>query len=512
MGSLSTIDQAIVLLSLAATLVIGLWVSVYNRTGREFFLAGRTLPWWAVALSLAVTDLGGSHAMHFGGTVSQFGLSAANREWIGCVPAMIVAAFVIVPHLWRSGATTIPEFLERRFDGRVRTAIGACWVISLACQLAILFVLCGRMMQTLAHWPVTGTIIGLGMFVCVCAWLGGMAVVVYAGALRSLLLIAVCACGVIVGLLDAGGWSALRNEVLTHEAHLEKQQAANDPLALVEPLDASSPFPWTGILFGFALVMGPTYWMTDQTVMQRMLSARSDFEAKAAFSYAAVFRTLISASLAVLGLMAVAHYRSAANPERALPVLVNFVMPGALKGLFVAGFLGALMSGLEVRLNAAAALFTNDVYLRWMRPAADERRLLWIGRIITVALTVFAVWCALFFGSHASRVEVFLPMLMIVFHVPAFAVLLSGLFTRSANRYGALAGFLGGVLTAATLFFTNGSATQAPFAWQPSHGALVAFSVWTFLISGMVTAIVSYATQSDPAEKQQFALGLKEAV
>src|SRR5262245_10700746 len=112
---LGVLDYLAILLYLAANLWVGLWVARRLRGGQDYFLGGRKLPWWAVGMSLVATDIGGTDIVSGGGSAYRHGLAMANFEWIGCVPAMIVAAFVFIPHFWRLGITTIPEFLERRF-------------------------------------------------------------------------------------------------------------------------------------------------------------------------------------------------------------------------------------------------------------------------------------------------------------------------------------------------------------------------------------------------------------
>src|SRR5210317_263300 len=115
-GHLATLDYAILLVYLAGTVVLGLYIGRRVKTGKDFFLAGRNLPWWAIGMSLVATDIGGTDIIGVGGAAYTYGWSVSNFEWIGCVPAMIVAAFIFVPHFWRIGVYTIPEYMERRYN------------------------------------------------------------------------------------------------------------------------------------------------------------------------------------------------------------------------------------------------------------------------------------------------------------------------------------------------------------------------------------------------------------
>ena len=112
---------------------------------------------------IVTSDIGGTDLIGVGGMAYRYGLAVGNFEWIGCVPAMIVAAFVFVPHFWRCGVTTIPEFMERRFDVRVRTVVAACWVVFMACNLGVMLLASAKLMLSLAAWPVPLTILLLAI-------------------------------------------------------------------------------------------------------------------------------------------------------------------------------------------------------------------------------------------------------------------------------------------------------------------------------------------------------------
>ncbi|HID23268.1 MAG TPA: sodium transporter, partial [Planctomycetaceae bacterium] len=108
-GALTGIDYVVLLLYLASTLALGLAIGRRVRSQQDYFLAGRRLPWWAIGMSLVATDIGGTDIIGVGGAAYSYGMAVGNFEWIGCVPAMIVAAFVFVPFFWRTGIYTIPE-------------------------------------------------------------------------------------------------------------------------------------------------------------------------------------------------------------------------------------------------------------------------------------------------------------------------------------------------------------------------------------------------------------------
>ncbi|GIX04003.1 MAG: sodium:solute symporter [Planctomycetaceae bacterium] len=507
MGQLTWLDHAFIMAYLLFTLAIGAWVSVYVRTGREFFLAGRTLPWWAVGVSLVATDIGGTDLIGVGGAAYRYGLVVANFEWIGCVPAMIVAAFVFIPHLWRCGVTTIPEYLERRFDGRVRLAVALCWVVFMACNLGVMLLASAKLMQELVGWPVARTIWFIGVFVWFYTWSGGLAAVVYTDVLQGLVMMGGCAALVIAGMWELGGWQNLVHQVhaavSTSPRHL---LAPHDYFRLVLPVDTSSPFPWPAILFGLAFIISPAYWMGNQAIVQRALGTRSVYEARAAYVWGALLKNLIPFLIAIPGLMAIALIPDLPDADAALPTLIGRLLPAGMKGVFIAAFLAALMSSVDSYLNSASTLLTHDVYRRWLRPQADERRLLWVGRWLTVLLTGWGIFFAFQLQHWNQGIYAIFQTLMSFFNGPAFAVLLAGVLFPQVNRHGALWGFWAGVITAMLLFLWNHPYVCGWFGWQPLfqiEEPFLYYSIWAFIMSGLVMSVTSYLTPADDSDKRQ---------
>ena len=151
-SSLTALDLAVVMAYLVGTIGLGLYISGSIKTGRDFFLAGRTLPWWAVGMSLVATDIGGTDIIGVGGAAYKHGLAVGNFEWIGCVPAMIVAAFLFVPFFYRTGIYTVPEFMERRYNAGMRSALAACWLVFMACNIGVMLLASAKMMHQTFGW------------------------------------------------------------------------------------------------------------------------------------------------------------------------------------------------------------------------------------------------------------------------------------------------------------------------------------------------------------------------
>lgn len=502
--SLTLPDYIVIGLYLVGTLLMGGWIGRRIQSGSDYFLAGRSLPWWAVGMSLVATDIGGTDIIGVGGAAYAHGLAVANFEWIGCIPAMIVAAFVFIPFFYRTGLYTVPEYLERRFDFRTRSLLAVCWLIFMACNLGLMLLASGKMMTQTFGWDIEWCLWATGILVGFYTVMGGLAAVVYTDVIQCAVMIAGCLLVLVLGLVDVGGWDGLQSK-LTDLEHRT---------TLIVPVEAASPFPWPAILFGLTFILSPAYWIGNQAIVQRSLGARSEFEAKASYIWGAVLKNLIPIIIAVPGLIAAVRYPDLKGGDAAFPRLVSDLLPAGLRGVFVAGFLAALMSSVDSYLNSAATILCRDLYLRFVRPDADEQRLLRVGRWTTIGLVGWAIGFAyaLLQASEESGIYSIFQTLMAFFQGPALAVLMLGIFWRRATGTGALAGMLCGIVASIGLFVLSRPSVTDALGWPPLFeipDPFLYFSVWAFLVSGIVTVVVSLLTPSEPAEKQQYVLSLR---
>ena len=497
-----------ILAYLAATVLLGVTIGRRIRTGKDFFLGGRRLPWWAIGMSLVATDIGGKDIIGVGGAAYDYGLAVGNFEWIGCVPAMIVAAFVFIPFFWRTGVYTIPEYMERRFNQGVRTSLAVCWLIFIACSLGVMLFASGKMMSELFGWEITAcmliTAVLAGLYTCV----GGLAAVVYTDMIQCTIMIGGCFLVLVIGLVELGGIDGMVTKIETRQQEISRDGDGGERMertSLILPVDTGSPFPWTGILFGLTFVLAPAYWMGHQAIVQRSLGAKSEFQAKASYIWASLLKSLIPIVIAVPGLVAFALDPQLVDGDRAVPMLVSSLLPTGLKGLFLAAFLAALMSSVDSYLNSGATILSHDIYRRYIRRAASDEHLLIVGRLTTLVLVV---WAAAF-GLTVSRMEgtgiyAIFQTLLAFFQGPALALLLTGVFWKRANGTGALAGFLGGVATAILLFALSQESVVTRFSLAPLFQIsepYLYFSVWAFLVSTALIVLVSLLTKPETEEK-----------
>ncbi len=524
---LNLLDYLVIALYLIGTVVLGLKIGAKVSGGADFFLAGRQLPWWAIGMSLVATDIGGTDIIGAGGAAYRHGLAVANFEWIGCIPAMILAAFVFIPWFYRAGVSTIPEFIELRYGLPPRIILACCWLIFMACNLGIMLLASARLMSSMLGWDPQLCILVTAGLVGIYTCAGGLAAVVYTDVLQCIVMIAGCLLVLAVGMAKVGGISGLQAAIEQAEqrrAAMTQQtteasstppapvtsatsagwpDAAASRMSLILPADTPTPFPWPGILFGLAMILSPAYWIGNQAIVQRSLGARSEFEAQASYVWGAVLKNIIPLIVAIPGLIAFALIPDLPDGDTAIPRLVTEVLPAGARGIFIAAFLAALMSSVDSYVNSAAALLCKDLYQRLLRPAATDEQLLRIGRIATALLVLWAILFAeiLMRIDQGSGIYVIFQTLMSFFQGPAFAILLLGILWKRATALAATIGLLTGISTAISLFALNQPAVCSLLQIRPLFrisDPFLYFSIWAFIVTVLVMVAVSLL--SKPAQ------------
>jgi SSS family solute:Na+ symporter len=481
---LSGIDYFVVIMYLVGILVLGLYFARFVHSADDFFLSGKSLPFWAVGMSIVATDISAMDFVGVAGQSYRFGVSVGNFDWLGSVPAMLLAAFIFVPYFWKAGLYTIPEYLGRRYNDGVRAVASMTWIIFFALDLGVLFWATAVMLEPLMGWEPWLSILVTAIVVGLYTFLGGLTAEVMNDVVQMIVMFVGGATVVVVGLYHAGGWGGLTDKIAA------MGDAYRNHFELVQPADTKTPFPWTGILFGLTLVMSNAYMIGNQAIVQRCLAAKSVWHAKASMLAGAFFKMFIPMLVMFPGLIALAMYPGIEDGDQAFPTLVKNLLPPGLRGLLFAGLLAGLMSTIDSILNSTATLWTKDVYQRFLKKDASDHHYLIVGRLATVILLIFGVLTSplskLFPGIYVA-IQTFLSF----FQGPAFSVLLLGMFWPRATQWGGLVGLIGGISISVLLYIFKGRlfTIEAPFLY---------ISWWSFVAGALLNVVVSLATRPHP--------------
>ncbi|MEK7992704.1 MAG: sodium/solute symporter, partial [Planctomycetota bacterium] len=310
---LSGIDYFVVIMYLVGIMVLGLYFARFVRSADDFFLSGKTLPFWAVGMSIVATDISAMDFVGVAGQSYRFGVSVGNFDWLGSMPAMLLAAFIFIPYFWKAGLYTIPEYLGRRYNDGVRAVASMTWIIFFALDLGVLFWATAVMFEPLMGWKPWFSILVMAIVVGLYTFFGGLTAVVMTDVVQMIIMFVGGATVVVVGLYHAGGWGGLTDKIAA------MGDAYKNHFELIQPADTQTPFPWTGILFGLTLVMSNAYMIGNQAIVQRCLAAKSVWHAKASMLCGAFFKMFIPMLVMLPGLIALTANLGIDDGDQAFP-------------------------------------------------------------------------------------------------------------------------------------------------------------------------------------------------
>jgi SSS family solute:Na+ symporter len=509
-----------------------------QKTSDEYFLAGRNLGWLIVGASIFASNIGAEHLVGLAGSGATDGVAMAHYElhaW-----CLLVLGWVMVPFYMRSRVFTMPEFLERRFSPTARTILSLISLVAYVLTKMAVGIFAGGIVFSVLLPEIN--IMGLDSFwvgsilVIVITGLytvlGGLKAVAYTEAIQTFVLIVGSALVTYFGLKALGGWGQLRAIVGGEMFNLWKPLVPAGVQATWAPIKEAGRmawyfndnYPWIGMLF-CAPIIGLWYWCTDQYIVQRVLGAPNQRQARRGSIAAAFFKLLPVFIFIIPGMIAFALAKSGlnqplqqelfgaggelirANAQKAFPMLVAQVLPIGIRGMVVAGLLAALMSSLAGAFNAASTLFTMDFYQR-LRPKVTQERLVWVGRVATgVMVLIGLLWIPVIRGGRG--LYDYLQGVQSYLAPPIFVVFFFGVFMKRLNAKGCLAalttGFSLGLFRLAVdtpVKLSSGfSYAEGSFLWVVNHIFFQYYSLIIFLVSVVVMIVVSYLTEPPSYDK-----------
>ena len=444
--ALTALDWGIIGTYAVLVIVIGVAVTRKVDSADELFLAGRSLGFAAVGLSLFASNISSTTIIGVAGAAYQHGISVAHYELMAALILVFMAIFTL-PVFMRARITTIPEFLEKRF-GRF-----ACRYVSAVTIFLSIFVdTAGSIyagvlvLQTLIPGiPFLPACIAFAAFAGAYTAFGGLRAVVYTDVLQAIILLAGTAAIAynVFGQFDFS-WSAAMAAI------------PSEKLSLIRPLDDPA-LPWIGVLVGLP-ILGFYYWGTNQYIMQRVLGARSLDHARWGTMLAAALKLLPLFLFAIPGALAFALLPDLADGDQVFPTLIVTYLPAGLVGLTLAGLIAAIMSTIDSTLNAASTLVVHD-FVRPRESELSSRRVLMLGRLTTLLFVVIAAFWSLVIRDFPGLFN-YIQQVFSLAVPPIAVVFLLALFWQRMTTAGAIS----------TLVFGHGVGI-AILVWKISSNA-----------------------------------------
>ncbi len=443
---------------------IAIWSAKQKQeTSTDYFLAGRDATWLAIGASIFASNIGSEHLVGLAGSGASSGMAMAHWEMHGWL--ILILGWVFVPFYSRSKIFTIPEFLEKRYNKESRSFLSIISLVSYILTKVAVTVYAGGIVfkEVFGIESIFGidffwiSAVGLVILTGIYTILGGMKAVLYTSLLQTPVLLIGSIAVLIIGLIKAGGWSQVMEICRAVPVNADGDTMVNLIRSARDP-----EYPWTGVILGSAII-GFWYWCTDQYIVQRVLSARDQTQARRGTIFGAylkltpVFIFLIPGMIAyALAQQGIIHLPSS---DSAFAVLVKELLPIGFKGLVVGGLLAALMSSLASLFNSSATLFTVDFYKKF-KPQAPEKELVRVGRIATAAVVILGIlWIPVMKGL-GKVLYAYLQDVQSLLAPGIAAVFLLGVsskkITSKAGITGLVTGFVLGMLRLGLRVFQEG--------------------------------------------------------
>ncbi|MCB1168781.1 MAG: sodium/solute symporter [Leptospiraceae bacterium] len=447
------LDLSLIIAYLVGLIIFGIYISRGVKSGSDYFLAGKSLPFWVIGMSIIGTNIGSNDYVGSAGNAYEIGLAQANFEWIGAIPAMVLGAFLFLPYYWRAGVYSIPEYLGKRYDERTRFLSGIIFTAFSFVIVGVFLWATALMLHTYLGWSHWVGILVTGVVVGFYTISGGLKAVTYSDTVQLVIMFGGSLGVAYFGIEQAGGLDSFFQKLTTEHP---------DKLRVFLPADHPD-FPWPGVLLGLAMVLSPAYWCANQAVLQRTLAARTQWDSQASMLFAAFAKTFIPLLIILPGfLVLVLSAEPLADKDQALPWIIKNVLPPGLSGLLFVAFIAALQSSVDSTLNSASTMFTRDIYGVWkanFRRAGKEEAAetearesleLRMGRWVTFAGLIFGMAFAPVTGKFGG-IYTFIQESLALFQGPVLAILTLGILSRRPTPSGGFMALLLGILVAALL-------------------------------------------------------------
>lgn len=482
---------------------VGLWVSRTKKgeikTSEDYFLASKSLPWWAVGASLIAANISAEQFIGMSGSGFAIGLAIASYEWMAAITLIIVGKYFL-PVFIEKKIYTIPEFLEVRYNKNVKTILAVFWIgLYIFVNLTAVLYLGALAIETIMGIPMWYGVIGLGLFAAAYSLYGGLSAVAWTDVIQVIFL-------VLGGLFTT--YIAL--DMVTDGGVIDGLKyvfnAAPEHFNMI--LDNSHPeylnLPGIGVLIGGLWVANLYYWGFNQYIIQRALAAKSLKEAQKGIVFAAFLKLIIPLIVVIPG---IAAYVIANDPEiiarlgndalvnipsldqadKAYPWLLKF-LPNGVKGIAFAALAAAIVSSLASMLNSTSTIFTMDIYKPYINKNYTDKNLVTVGRISAAVALIIAMLIAPMLGGIPQAFQYIQEYTGLV-SPGILAIFILGLFWKKTSANAAIWGAILALPVALLFKFT----TSLP--WMDQMG-------YTFLVVASLMVLISLISNKGESDKK----------
>jgi SSS family solute:Na+ symporter len=530
---MQTLDWIVVAVYFLFILGLAWWVIRQAKdNASDYFLASRNLGFFVIGASIFASNIGSEHLVGLAGSGATDGVAMAHYElhaW-----CLLVLGWVMAPFYMRSKVFTMPEFLEKRFSPSARTILSVISLVAYVLTKIAVGIFAGGIVFSVllpemnflgmdSFW--IGSILVI-LFTGVYTILGGLRAVAYTEAIQTIVMVLGSILVTLFGLHALGGWNELRAIIGSEMFNLWKPLVPTGMEGTWAPVREAGRmawyfndnYPWIGMLL-CAPIIGLWYWTTDQYIVQRVLGAPNEQQARRGTIVAAFLKLLPVFIFIIPGMICFGLAKSGKiaaiqqtffgpdgqllrdQAQQAFPLLVAYVLPVGIRGIVVAGLLAALMSSLAGVFNASSTLFTMDFYSK-LKPLATQHQLVWVGRFATAVMVFIGLlWIPVIQGGkglydYLQGVQAYLaPPIAVVFFLGVFIKRMNTKGCLSALIVGFILGIFRLVVDTPVKLFDGFSYAQGSLLWIVNNTYFQYYSLLITVICVVVMIAVSYGSE-----------------
>jgi SSS family solute:Na+ symporter len=498
--SLAPVDMVIIVIYFVFCLGIGFYLKKYASTGEDFFMAGRKMTAWIAGLSFISANLSSLETMGWSAMAYQYGMLGAHAYLIGAIPAILFLAMVMMPFYYICKTHSVPGYLKLRYGEGARSIAGISFTFLTVMVSGSSMFAMAKILHLLLGWNMNVSIWVSSLTVAVYVTLAGLLSAVFNEVLQYFLIWAGSLLIPILGIIHAGGWSGMMAKIKVNAPIIHPNIGANaDFTTLWRSLGSFDTNPmgidWFGMVFGLGLAVSFGYWCTDFLQVQRVIVAKDLRSAQNGTLIGAVLKMLVPLIVTIPGLLGLAILMNKNGslmilvPESdpranithhtfndVLPLLMGQYLGPGLLGLGVTAMIAGFMSGMAGNISAFATVWTYDVYRPLIHKNAPDHHYLNMGRWCSILGVLLSIGTAYLCFAFSNILE-YLQVLVLLFIVPLFGTVVTGMLWKRATPTAGWVGFLCAILASVSMWAYVHS---FPDGWRPQpklaigNGAVVA--------------------------------------
>ncbi len=437
---LSTLDFTVVATYAFVLLFLAQWVSRekegHQKDTKDYFLAGRSLPWWAIGASLIAANISAEQIIGMSGSAFVMGIAIASYEWMSALTLVIVGKYLL-PVFLKHKIYTMPQFLEQRYDHRVRMVLAVFWLgVYVFVNLTSILWLGALAINTVTGLDLTYALLLLAGFAAAYSIYGGLKAVALTDIIQVVLLVMG---GLMIAYISMNEISGGTGVINGFKMVLEQVPEKFD-MILTKDNPHYVSLPGISVLVGGMWIMNLSYWGFNQYIIQRALAAKSNREAQKGIIFAAFLKLLMPVLVVLPGIAAVILAPDLSAPDKAYPEVMK-LLPAGVMGLVFAALIAAIVSSLASMMNSISTIFTMDIVKHY--GGRSEQQLVTVGRVVSLsALTIAVVVARPLLGNFDQAFQ-YIQEFTGLFTPGIVAIFLLAIFWKKATANAALAAAIG---------------------------------------------------------------------